>query len=73
MKGNIFVCKKSRMCFCLRKSMRSEDAFWLRKIRVILSKLELQVLKDKLKVYKRLKRKTILPCAIKLAKTELLL
>lgn len=53
--------------------MRSEDAFSLRKIRVILSKLELQVLKDKLKVYKRLKRKTILPCAIKLAKTEVLL
>ena len=41
-------------------------------MRVILSELQLLVTKDKLKLYKKLKRDKILPCVIKLAKTELL-
>ena len=61
---------KSRMCFWLRKSMRNKDAFVLREMRIILSELELLVMKDKLKVYKRL-RERILPCLIKLAEIEL--
>ena len=42
--------------FLARKYMRNEDTFLLRGMRGIQSKLELQVVKDKLKVYNKLKR-----------------
>lgn len=42
--------------FLDKKKMRYGNEFLLREMRVILSKLELLVMKDKLNVYKKLKR-----------------
>ena len=44
------------MYFLLRKHMKNKDTFLLREMTVIEHKLELLVMKDKLKEYKRLKR-----------------
>lgn len=55
--------KESRMYFLLQKGMRNEAAFLLKEVRIILSKLEFLVMKDKLNIYKKLKRERILPLA----------
>lgn len=66
------------MYFLLRKHMRNKDTFLLREMTVIEYKLELLVLKDKLKEYKRLEkkkaeeRKANFPCVIRLANIKLL-
>lgn len=47
---------QERRMFWLKKVIMKKDAFLLREKRVFLSKLELLVMKDKLSVYKKLKR-----------------
>lgn len=44
------------MCFWLRKVVKNEDTFFLRQMRMLLSKLEFLVIKSKLNAYKKLKR-----------------
>ena len=73
---NNSVCKESKIRFCLNNGTGYGDTFLLRKMRVILSKLELLVTKDKLNAYKKLERERerererILPFVVKLAEIE---
>lgn len=60
------------MYFLLRKHMRNKDTFLLREMTVIEYKLELLVLKDKLKIQKAEERKANFPCVIRLANIKLL-
>lgn len=52
--------------------MRNKDTFLLREMTVIEYKLELLVLKDKLKIQKAEERKANFPCVIRLANIKLL-
>ena len=56
-RDTILYARKAGCVSWLRKDMRYGNAYLLREVKVILPKLELLVIKDKLNAYKKLKRK----------------